>query len=64
MPNYRLYCVDGKGHFAQVHEIDATSDAEALAAACALNLPVKCELWDKGRLITILEPPRAATSRA
>lgn len=58
MPNYRLYCVDGKGHFIEVREIGATNDADALAAAHAMKLPVKCELWDKDRLITVLEPHR------
>ena len=58
MPDYRLYCLNGDGHFAQVHEIGAISDADAIQQALDMKLSVKCELWQRGRLIARL--PAAA----
>jgi hypothetical protein len=60
MPEYRLYCLDGDGHFAQVHEIGAISDADALQQTLEMKLGVKCELWQRGRLVARL--PAAATA--
>lgn len=58
MPSYRLYCLDSKGHFKEVHAIDASDDQEAVIAARTLNLATRCELWDRARLVSILEPHR------
>lgn len=58
MPSYRLYCIDSKGHFNEVHDIDASNDQDAVIAARTLNLPTRCELWDRARLVSILEPHR------
>jgi hypothetical protein len=58
MPSYRLYCLDGGGSFTTVHEIDAADDAEALSKAREMKLPVKCELWERGRMVAMLDPHR------
>jgi len=51
MPEYRLYCLDGAGKFTKAHEISAADDADALARANDMKLPVKCELWQRDRLV-------------
>jgi hypothetical protein len=56
MRDYRLYCLDGSGKFTTVHEIDAKDDAEALQKSRDLKLLVKCELWDKERMVAVIEP--------
>jgi hypothetical protein len=58
MPEYRLYCLDGAGKFTNAHEITATDDADALARARELKLPVKCELWERGRLVAKIPAPK------
>jgi hypothetical protein len=59
MPGYRLYCLNGAGRFAMVHEIDAAGDAEALSIARQMELPVKCELWEGSRKLAVLDACRA-----
>jgi hypothetical protein len=54
MSDYRLYCLDGSGRFNKSHEIRAANDGEALARK--MKLPVKCELWDKARMVAELPP--------
>ena len=56
MPEYRLYCLDGADHFTKSHEIEAADDAAALSRAKEMKLPVKCELWEHGRLVATLDP--------
>jgi hypothetical protein len=51
MPEYRLYCLNERGHITRSHEIVAKSDAEALTKAKASKLRVDCELWERGRLV-------------
>jgi hypothetical protein len=51
MGQYRLYCVGKDGGFNKVHEIEADSDAEALATAREMRLSVSCELWERGRKV-------------
>jgi len=55
MPYYRLYCLDGSGKFTKAHDLEAGSDQEALGKASAMKLPVKCELWERGRLVAKLD---------
>jgi hypothetical protein len=55
MPEYRLYCIGGDGHFEKSHEIVADDDDDALTKARALKLPVKCELWERGRMVAKIE---------
>jgi hypothetical protein len=43
MPEYRLYCLNEHGGFSRSHEIPAGDDADAIARAKAMKLPVKCE---------------------
>lgn len=55
MPYYRLYCIDGSGKFTKAHDIRADDDDDALAIARDMKLPVKCELWERGRMVATLE---------
>jgi len=59
MGDYRLFCIDGTGRFTMSHEIEAADDAEALAKARDMQLSVKCELWQRGRMVAVLDPSRA-----
>lgn len=54
MPEYRLYCLNDHGRIAKSHEIEAKTDADALAQARALKLDVACELWNHDRLVAKL----------
>jgi hypothetical protein len=58
MPAYRLYCIDGSGKFTNVHAIAAQNDIEAIEKAAEQKLPVKCELWERGRLVAELPPTK------
>ena len=59
MGDYRLFCIDGSGRFTMSHEFEAVDDAEALVRARAMKLSVKCELWQRGRMVAVLDPHRA-----
>lgn len=59
MSGYRLYCLDGDGSFTTVHEIDAASDAEAIAKARQKQIPVRCELWEGARMVAVIDAHRA-----
>jgi hypothetical protein len=59
MGDYRLFCIDGTGRFTMSYEIEAADDAEALAKARDMKLSVKCELWQRGRMVAVLDPSRA-----
>jgi hypothetical protein len=63
MPQYRLYCLNDHGGFAKSHEIEASSDADALAQAHALKLEVFCELWSRNRFIAKLPPHHGELTR-
>jgi hypothetical protein len=56
MGQYRLYCLNDRGKFTKSHEIEAADDADALAQARAMKLPVVCELWNRNRLVEKLPP--------
>lgn len=56
MGDYRLYCRDGDGRFIASHDFEAADDAEALAKARAMQFLVRCELWQRGRMVAVLEP--------
>lgn len=51
MSEYRLYCLNDDGRFTKSHEIEAKGDADALAKARSMKLPVICELWNRNRLV-------------
>ena len=65
MAEYHLYCLNDAVGFSNVHEITADSDEQALQIARDMKLPVKCELWERGRKVAALEPDagRDAASR-
>ena len=54
MPDYRLYCRDETGRFTKAHEFSASGDREALDLARDMNLAVKCELWNRDRMVATL----------
>jgi hypothetical protein len=54
--NYRLYCLDSGGRFIKECDIHAVNDAEALQEARRMKLPVRCELWDRARMVAVLDP--------
>jgi len=56
MPEYRLYRLGGDGKIKAAEEITATGDAEAIMIAKAMKKPVKCELWERGRKVAVIEP--------
>jgi hypothetical protein len=58
MPDYRLYCLDEAGKFTNSHEIAAASDDEAMVIARGMKLKVRCELWERGRMVAKLDGQR------
>ena len=58
MTNYRVYCYDGAGKLWVADWVEAASDAEALAAARAIKVAFKCEVWERDRLVGTIENPR------
>jgi hypothetical protein len=61
MANYRVYCFDGAGKLWVADWIEAASDEAALAEARTMKVAVKCEVWERDRLVgtieTLREPP-------
>jgi hypothetical protein len=55
MNQYRIYCLNDEGRFSKVEEIEAASDAEALARARATGHSGRCEVWQGKRLVGILD---------
>ena len=51
MQQYRIYCLNDEGRFKKVKEIEASSDAEAIAHACSLDHDGECEVWAGNRLV-------------
>ena len=58
MPDYRMYCLDGAGKIRSFEVITAADDEEALAQVRAKKLSVRCELWDRNRLVGWVAPYR------
>jgi hypothetical protein len=58
MPNYRVYCYDGAGKLWVADWVEAASDEDALAAARAMKVAVKCEVWERDRLVGSVETRR------
>ena len=54
MRDYRLYCLDGVGKFTAAETILADSDNEAIELARTKKLEVKCELWERNRLVATI----------
>jgi hypothetical protein len=55
MAEYRLYCLDGAGRISLAEWIDADSDQEAIAKARQIEHgAIKCEVWQRNRLVARL----------
>ena len=54
MAEYRLFCLNDQSGFSKSHEIKAQDDGDALVKARAMKLPVRCELWNRDRLVAKL----------
>jgi hypothetical protein len=51
MSLYRIYCLNEGGRFSSAREIEADSDADAIARARELKHAFNCELWNGDRLV-------------
>lgn len=51
MTEYRLYCLDGANRITRAEAIGAANDDEAIEIARSMKLPIKCELWQRDRLV-------------
>jgi hypothetical protein len=51
VPSYRLYCIDGADRITHAEWIEADSDELALEAARTLKLALRCEVWQRKRLV-------------
>jgi hypothetical protein len=51
MSEYRLYCLDGANRITRAEQILAANDEQAIEAARSLKPRVKCELWQRDRLV-------------
>lgn len=51
MKEYRMYCLDGDGKIGAGEWFDANDDADALAIVRAKRLSVRCEVWERTRLV-------------
>ena len=58
MPNYRVYCYDGAGKLWVADWIAADGDDAAMAEARTMKVAVKCEVWERDRLVGTIEVPR------
>jgi hypothetical protein len=55
MANYRVYCLDGKGHIGLADWIEADTDEEAVQKARELRPEAhRCEIWLKTQLVAKL----------
>jgi hypothetical protein len=61
MIQYRIYCLNEEGRFHKVKEIEAPSDAEALAHARSLKHFGECEVWRGSRLVGRVTPAGTLT---
>ena len=55
MVDYRLYCFDGANKISGVHQIEAENDALALEEAKKIKPGMRCELWQRERLVERIE---------
>jgi hypothetical protein len=53
--DYRLYCYDGAGKVWIADWIEASTDEEAIAAARLIKGAVRCEVWQRERLVATLD---------
>ena len=60
MQQYRIYRLNEEGGFSKVEEIEAISDAEAMARARAMRHRGLCEVWNRSRLVGTVDGHSAA----
>jgi hypothetical protein len=51
MPDYRIYIVDGGGHFVGVQDLECADDQEAIRKSEQAANGRNVELWERGRFI-------------
>jgi hypothetical protein len=57
--NYRLYRLDGAGKITNAEWIEAVEDAVAVDQVRALRRKGMCELWDRNRLVAVIDAPKS-----
>ena len=56
MTDYRVYCLDAKGHIGLADWIEAATDEDAVAQARRMKRDaLKCEVWQRSRLVAVLD---------
>ena len=55
---YRVYCFDAARNVLTAEEVNAASDADAIARVEAAGFGSKCEIWNGDRMIFQLEDER------
>jgi hypothetical protein len=54
MTDYRLFLFNARGGIQSAVVVDCEDDAEALAAARAQRWPHQIEVWQRGRLVSLM----------
>ena len=54
MPEYKLYCLDGRGRITRRHDFVATDDRTAAEQGNVLGNGSDCELWSGTRKVAML----------
>jgi len=57
LPSYRLYRLDGAGKIVGAEWVDAADDEAVRQHARDRDLPVTCEIWERGRRVARIESP-------
>ncbi len=60
MAEYKLYCLDGRGHITRRHEFEAPDDGAAAAIAREYSPQTDCELWSGARKVALIKADAAA----
>ena len=56
MSEYRLYYFGVSNKIEDTDTLDAKSDDEAVVLVRARKLPVRCEIWERDRLVSDVRP--------
>jgi len=56
MTDYRLYLFNGRGRIQKAVAVDCEDDREAIAQARAQRWPNQVEVWQRGRLVSLMVP--------
>ena len=54
MPEYKVYCLDGRGRITRRHDFEAVDDQAAAGQAVVLGNGSDCELWSGTRKVALL----------